>query len=472
VTEKLGINEPGGVRPMKACWVVTVELVLESAVHFGGRGDDLADMMLLLDPRESCPLLPGSSLAGALRSHLADVLGGYYSAEDGRVATLFGAVRTDDKGSQSPLIVFDSLGILPAEHHVEIRDGVQIDPGSGVAEDHKKFDFEILPAGTRFSLRFDLVVSGSSTEGELISLLATSLSGLAPNEISLGARRSRGFGIVRAKGWRAFRFDLTSAQGWMQWLISDSANPMPSDVVSSVDLPSALRGARPGHELNGCEDKRRRTVIEAKLSLTGGMLIRSAPPGPNAPDAAHLKSAGRSILAGTSLAGVLRGRALRIAHVVRSSQGDAPQWVERLFGQKSLAASRLRVTESAIENGTRLRPSRIQIDRFTQGVLPGALFDEEPEYGGKLTVRFELRKPEPGEAGLLFLVLKDLLSGELPVGGTSSVGRGLLRGRARARLDDSTLLDLDVDQPADHDVELINRKIHEFATSPSPVEVA
>jgi len=34
------------------------------------------------------------------------------------------------------------------------------------------------------------------------------------------------------------------------------------------------------------------------------------------------------------------------------------------------------------------------------------------------------------------LLLKDLLSGEIPVGGAASVGRGVLKGAARLRLSD------------------------------------
>lgn len=78
-----------------------------------------------------------------------------------------------------------------------------------------------------------------------------------------------------------------------------------------------------------------------------------------------------------------------------------------------------------------MRPNRVRIDRLTQGVVPGALFDEEPWFDGKACVRIELRNPEKGETGLLLLLLKDLLSGDLSVGGTASIGRGLFDGRAR-----------------------------------------
>jgi hypothetical protein len=72
----------------------------------------------------------------------------------------------------------------------------------------------------------------------------------------------------------------------------------------------------------------------------------------------------------------------------------------------------------------------VRIDRLTQGVAKGALFDEEIDCGGRLEVRFELRRPEPGEVGLLVLLLKDLLSGDLAVGGTVSIGRGTMTGSA------------------------------------------
>ncbi len=62
--------------------------------------------------------------------------------------------------------------------------------------------------------------------------------------------------------------------------------------------------------------------------------------------------------------------------------------------------------------------------------MDAALFDEQTEAGGRATVRLELRNPHDGEIGLVLLVVKELLDGMLPVGGTSSVGRGVLRGTA------------------------------------------
>lgn len=476
-TGRLGISDPGGVRPVVARWVITADLVLESPAHLGGGTGDVADMVLLRDTRDGRPLLPGTSIAGALRSHLADVLGGYRSGEDKRVARLFGASRSDEVDEQSPVIIFDSLGVVPEDHAIEIRDGVQIEAASGTAEDRKKFDAEVLPAGTRFPLRFELIASDSGAEAELVNLLVTALSGLASGDVTLGARRSRGFGALRTESWRAVRHDLSSRHGWLGWLLSDGEVPIAQDIERANNARAACLRAWPGLHVVDYGDQRRRVVIDAELASRGGLLVRSAPTGPDAPDAAHLQSAGRSVLPGTSLAGVLRMQALRIARLARADAGDPDQWIDRLFGPRmegvtgmgsqALRASRLRVSESLVEQGTRMRPARVRIDRFTQGVVPGALFDEEPEHDARVRVRLELRDPQPGEKGLLFLLLKDLLDGDLSIGGTSAVGRGVFTGTARVCLEDGKSIRLDLTGLSDDEIAVIDREIHELWDSPA-----
>ncbi|HPP02894.1 MAG: hypothetical protein HPY51_13970 [Candidatus Omnitrophica bacterium] len=435
------------VRPMAARWIITGEILLETAAHFGGEGDGSVDMTILRDAKDGGPLLPGTSLAGALRSHLADVLGGYRSPEHRDVTVLFGVARGDDNGSQSPLIVFDSLGFLPGGLAVEIRDGVGIDPATGTAEVHKKFDFEVLPAGTCFPLRVELIVEDLKQEARLLGLLIAALDGLTEGAIALGMRRSRGLGALKTRNWKAIRHNLTNNQGWLGWLTCDHENPIPSEVSSYSSAAEAIRSAYTTLEIKLPVDHRHRLLVDLDLALAGDLLVRSPASDAGAPDVVHLHSAGKPVLPGTSLAGVMRAQALRIARLVRERHDDGELWVDRLFGprlekkkedsQKEQAeASRLRISESFIENGSARRQTRIAIDRFTGGVVQGALFDEEVQAGGRLHVRFELRKPEDSEIGLLLLLLKDLLSGNIPVGGASSVGRGFLEGTARIRLPD------------------------------------
>ena len=154
------------------------------------------------------------------------------------------------------------------------------------------------------------------------------------------------------------------------------------------------------------------------------------------PDVVHLKSHQpdspnpESVLSGTSLAGVLRHRSERIVNTL----GGSSTLVKELFGffeGKEAQSSRLVVREKVIKNATELVQTRIAIHRFTGGAYHGALFEEQPIFGGDktlVTVELELRKPEKYEIGLLLLLLKDLWTSDLPVGGESSIGRGRLKG--------------------------------------------
>jgi CRISPR/Cas system CSM-associated protein Csm3 (group 7 of RAMP superfamily) len=419
----------GGTRKITERWVVEGTLKLETAASFGGGAGDLTDLMILRD-HEGQPFIPGTSLAGALRSHLADLLGGYGSVEDGSVADLFGGAKQREHeaeaGFQSPLIVFDAR--IGAHVETEIRDGVKIDACTGVAEKSKKFDAELLPPGTAFNLRFDVVIEERNRDKNLVRLLAAALSGLTDSSISLGGRRSRGLGRVSAGPWRARRFDLTERKGWLRWLsttpderLEDDASDWPRDTTAP-------------------DDKRERFIADLRIRFDGALLIGAPNTSAAGPDVMHLRSRGQSILPGTSLAGVLRNRALRIARVVRNGKGDAERWVDRLFGPSfegtkrstvQAQASRLRVSENPITSERRLQTTRIAIDRFTQAPVDGALLEEEASYGGRVEkVRLEIRKPRQGEPGLLLLLLKDLLDRDLPVGGNSSVGRGVVEGTA------------------------------------------
>jgi CRISPR/Cas system CMR subunit Cmr4 (Cas7 group RAMP superfamily) len=435
----------GGVRTMVARWVLTGEVVLGTACHLGGESDGPTDMVLLRDARTGAPLLPGTSLAGALRSHLADVLGGYGSQEPAAIVALFGGAGGDDDGAQSPLVVFDSVGALPEGGAVEVRDGVAIDARTGTAEDRKKYDFEALPPGTVFPLRFELVVTDRKQEPERLSCLATALAGFeAAGGISLGARRSRGLGTVTARSWRAQRFDLTSAREWIEWLTSDPRAPIdraePSRSTAREAFVLALARSAPSVKLAVYPDARVRAVFRVALKVAGSLLVRSPARTADAPDVVHLSSGGRSVLPGTSSAGVLRAHAKRIARCVHEgwTDTDAEEKIATIFGPRLEGtrdpsfkpwASRLRVSEREV-TGKTVRVTRIRVDRFTQGVMDGALFDEEPAREGSLELFLELRDPRPAELGLLILVLKDLISGRLPVGGGGAVGRGVLKGRA------------------------------------------
>jgi CRISPR/Cas system CMR subunit Cmr4 (Cas7 group RAMP superfamily) len=425
-------------RKIRRRLVVEGELVFETPVHLGsGDSGDVVDLPVLRDALTGQPLLPGSALAGALRRSLQE-----RTADDRVVSALFGAA-TDVEGGQSRLIVEDALAIAPG---LEVRDGVRLDPKKRTAQDGGKFDLELWPAGTTFPLRCELLLDGASDDALLRAALATALGGLSDAERSIrfGVRKSRGFGQARVSRWRVSRYELQQAAGLLAWLAADEpalAERFPAETAEGEDV-ARLLGITP------FPDQRAFLTVEATFGLVGSLLIRGSTGTDDlGPDFVSLASrragAPEPILSGTSLAGALRARADRIARTLARRGPAAEELVTAIFGSPApgvagsrstqLHGSRLVVDEQVIFEGrTDLVQSRVAIDRFTGGAYPGALFSEQPVFARSatlVTMRLRLAQPQTHELGLLLLLLKDLWTGDLPLGGESAVGRGRLAGR-------------------------------------------
>ncbi len=463
--------------------VIRGTLILDTPTCLGsGDADGPTDMMLARDSISSHAILTGASIAGALRNYVHENEHGYGKNEqkngkeelnNSLSTSLFGGIAKDDDGDQSPLIINDSISSQVPK--IELRDGVKINSATGTAADTAKYDLELLQAGTEFPLSFELLIEREDIKITLIKVIATemqlvkasslptfclkwlayqykdqakllkslaiALQGLEPKkdsndsecendsksgEISLGMKKRRGFGRCHVKEWQVWKFNLEDTSDRTAWLLFDRecSNKLP---VITDKIADAL-----GMVLDEGEDQRDRFLIHAEFKLVGSLLIRSGQDSTGrAPDVVHLKSHRNNelkpVLSGTSLAGVLRHRAERIVKTL----GSCSPIVDKLFGfvvGKQSQASRLVVHEKVIENATELVQTRIAIDRFTGGAYHGALFDEQPIFGGSVCIELELRNPRNYEIGLLLLLLKDLWTSDLPVGGESSIGRGRLKG--------------------------------------------
>ncbi len=422
-------------------YVIRGTLILLTPARFGGRqSDQLTDMPLLIDPMTGKPLLTGASIAGAMRSYLRDWELGYETREpaDGssRAQLLFGDVLESlNESRESYLIVEDSVAETLQS---EFRPGVKIDPATHMAAVEESggqlFDMELLQAGTRFPLYLELALPDQvGLENRLLEGLAIALTGFERKEIGLGSRKRRGFGECEVIEWDVQSYDLKDPTWLVAWIERQPGKSQKGETIAS----------RLGIE-NLPPDQRRRFCLESVFRLRTSLLIRSGSGAADSPDMVHLKSwrDGEQvpILSGTSLAGALRGRALRIANTI--SPTDAGVLVENIFGPARIEqaekrrqgnkpfASRAVVHERQVIGEERVQ-SRIRIDRFTGGTYPGALFEQQIIQGGdksRVCVSIELRNPDKRHIGLLLHLLKDLWTGDLPLGGEASVGRGRLEG--------------------------------------------
>lgn len=429
-------------------------LTLMTPTHLGNgavRGDALVDMALLLDEADGTPFIPGTTIAGALRAYLRTRLGGHRATREAApVVTLFGPARCEDDPTleQSALIIDDATVALDAAGRprfaTTLRDGVRIDPTTNLAfiDDHgngAKYDMELLEAGTSFDLHLELLGTARHPAAEVLPYLVQALEGLETGEIRLGLRKRRGLGRVTVADWRMSRYRMNTPAELCAWLETPSWAHRNGTAVARVrDLVPAAAAVA---------DSRRTLRLAATFSLAeSSVLIRSGfgrlDGGPDV-EQLHVRQADGArmpVIPGTSWAGVLRHRATRIANTIAGANVDTTpaQLVDDLCGwtpeDNRLArgsASRLLVDDSPILDGQSLYQTRVRIDRFTGGALDAHLFDEAPVYGlpaTTVTLKLQVQDPTAADIGLLLLLLKDLWTQDLPVGGEAAVGRGRLTG--------------------------------------------
>lgn len=444
---------PREQRPIRRRLIIRGTLVLQTPTHFGnGDSEAPTDMALLRDSVSNAALLTGSSIAGALRSYLRARERGEFAEEPrtyrAYAETLFGGIKGEDEGSQSPLVVADALAERPL---VDLRDGVKLELATRTPDSGAKYDLELLAAGTGFGLEFALAIeqhTAPAEEQRLIQALLAALRALGAGEIGLGMKKRRGFGRCTVCDWQVWDFNLREPQQLHAWLafgrgFKNHPDPAPGTLDTLAATLSPGTAAVP--------DARRRARLTATFALCGPLLIRAGQDeATDGPDVRHLHARQpdgvvRPILSGTSLAGVIRHQAERIVNTLAPGAGE--ERINTLFGYTARGrgdpglASRVIVHEHVVQHVvSNLVQSRVSIDRFTGGAYAGALFSEQPAFPtaeSRATVEVELLAPADdaddqmfhAELGLLLLVLKDLWRGDLAVGGESGIGRGRLAGR-------------------------------------------
>ncbi len=475
--------------------IITGDLKTRTALHLGGGSATTKFDALLRRTAGGRIFIPGSALAGSLRAlatRLAPRLGSKVckaleaDPDPNNICgcltcRLFGelypqaADEESEGGRASRLWVSDAH--LKTGGDTWIRDGVGINRTTGAAAraGSVKFDLEVLPAGVVFGLR--LALEEASVEEE--RLLAAVLAEWRAGRGTVGGRVSRGLGalalVEESLTFEERRLDepevlmrflrgaeeagLTPAnEGQTGWLAARLAE---TQIEAAPDNPHVARG-----------------WVELVLTLraTGPLIVNDPTRAQLAGfDHAPLVEEGRPVLPGSSLKGVLRSQAEKIARTLATEDaangkdflrrcpacspvarprsdteetgtalplescdtllevpGDQPVTEDqlclacRLFGSPRLG-SRLIMEDAPLLEG-RDPDYKVQdflaIDRFTGGGREGAKFDAATLWQPAFTVRIRLENPCSWELGWLALVLRDLAEGWLTVGFGAAKGFG------------------------------------------------
>ncbi|HPD41053.1 MAG TPA: RAMP superfamily CRISPR-associated protein [Anaerolineae bacterium] len=481
--------------------IITGALKTRTALHLGA-GKDIAEFDALLRRTAAGDMfIPGSALAGALRAiatRLAPRIGSKVcQALEAKtfkepcgcmVCHLFGDVNPQEKdteaagGRASRLWVYDAA--LKSDTNTWIRDGVGIDRASGAAarQGAVKFDLEVLPAEAVFDLHLELEDADENDQRLLAAILAEWQAGRG----AVGGRVARGLGALALERLQVQAQNLDTAAALMGFLRGESgAGLQPARKEDQDWLTGWVQAARQELVPVKANPFVAHSWIEVELTLqaTGPLLVNDPTQAGRAGfDHAPLVE-GRPVLPGSSLRGVLRSHAERIARTLATEQAvhggeflatcpacspvarprgaedlpleccdallkrhespNADEKIRRdpdrevdaehelclacqLFGSPR-QGSRLIIEDAPLQVGTEpvyKVQDFLAIDRFTGGGRDGAKFDAAALWRPTFTVRLRLENPWDWEVGWLALTLRDLAEGWLTVGFGAAKGFG------------------------------------------------
>lgn len=394
--------------------VLKGRLVLASPLLIGAGANDNFTDLLVLKNKAGNPYIPGTSLAGVLRS-LAGACEKYFGALD----TMQSCITTADVELENSKLV--------------IRDSVAIDPVRGVGLDGSKFDYELVERGAEGD--FELVATIRQFQKDEFAVIRQFMETIGKQllqGIFIGAKTTNGFGKVKAKkdSVQLHTYDYSKYADVKAWLQQDSAANC--QVIKAETVAKA-------------ED----FVIEGSFALKSSLLVRSTDfedkdyeecSSGEKISAVQMRSRKDYVIPGATLKGVVRNQAY---HICQALGKPAEDLLQEIFGsandnggKKTGYKGRLIAEETYIKEKGDVHDhpqTRNKIDRFTGATVDSALFTNIPVWQNKadqpsVELRLVLKSYKPWEAGLLLFVLKDLWTGQVAIGGEKSIGRGTLSG--------------------------------------------
>ncbi|HHY79110.1 MAG TPA: hypothetical protein GX516_01880 [Thermoanaerobacter sp.] len=405
-------------------FLINGKLNLESPLLIGTGEKNYTDISVEKDDGGN-PYIPASSLRGVLRHYFFDNLA-LEGADKAQIEYFWGSDKSrDDQDTYQSAFILEDLYALN-KPSVVTRDGIKIDNKTGVAEDKKKFDYEVVEPGAQFGFNAEVVLRECFSEEIFLKIVSTLISALKNGQTFLGSMTTKGFGRCRLSEFKVYKYNFINGTNKTKDVISWLKGESREDQSITLDLNNIFL------------HKKSKFSLKATFTVSNSLIVRAYTGVPKEPDCIHMTSAGRDILPGTSLKGALRTRAVKIINTL-GGQGD--ELVKELFGWASdkpgeegkKIKSRLMVNEAYIQNSIKETQFRIKIDRFTGGVIKTALFDSTPVWSNKdnasITINIDINDCKNWEAGLLMLLLKDLWTGDLAVGGEKNIGRGTFKGQ-------------------------------------------
>ncbi|MDP5133912.1 MAG: RAMP superfamily CRISPR-associated protein [Paraglaciecola sp.] len=443
--------------------VVELEATTPHAIQ-SGRGDTTHDVLLMRD-HNGLPALPGTSIAGVLRNLYNELyqkeggkllsgneLFGYADSNGGRpswVQFAAGLIHNSKNEPQEGLkanLAQDPILVKLLDSKPLVRQRVRLNE-KGAAIDMGKFDNTLVPAGVRYSTLISYWSDGSAVCEQAFENI---LSLLNSPTFRLGHSTRSGSGGFKVNRVLTKRWDLKQpkeARDFQQYHRSRCNLSGLQQVIPTVQkyanwsTVELKLQAEAGWRIGGGEHSFSLPDVKGKVP---DLLPQSEYRIQWQNDKASLCKQ-QPVLPASAVKGAI---AHRFVFHYRRISGDFVQpkitsslqkasenlGVREVFGfttdgdNPSAHAGRLLINDIYIEDFLSARQMHNKIDRFTGGVVTGALFEEEVLWQTPLTLQISILKSQELSVlsrEALLATFRDLEEGLLPLGASGSRGQGI-----------------------------------------------
>lgn len=421
-----------------------IEAVTPLAIG-SGQSDIFSDALVARDVN-GLPYIPGSSLAGVVRSMCcseeADMIFGYHDKQGGEGSKI---IFSEAKILNSEGKVLDGLLDIENEddtivrmcRHLPIRQHVKIGV-NGTGEKAGKFNEEVVYKGMRFCFEIEYLSSDAqSLEFDRI------LSILQSQSLRIGGGTRSGFGDVKVVDLKTATLVLTNVEDLKLYLAKSS--DLNANWAGWKDASVNITKSGGWHEYklllkprdfflfaSGLGDSEaditpvKETVIKWEEGEVATVVDNMV------------------LIPATSIKGALSHRVayhwnkknLLFIGNPEVKTGEENEAVQALFGYQSqtdikrgnVLFSDMYLSDNFLEDKVQ---HHVKIDRFTGGAMSGALFQEKVVYGpdSSLNTTIYVSKNIADEYIDVFeSALRDVAMGLLPLGGTVNRGHGIFIG--------------------------------------------
>lgn len=431
----------------------------ETPLAIGSGEKDIKTDKLVVKDVNGMPYIPGSSLAGVLRHSIKDFnrpdsIFGFQKGDEGKGSRILftdGVMLGEDGIALDGLQQIPNTAFYERYSNLPIRQHVRMNE-SGTAEDKGKFDEQVVFKGTRFVFEMELVYTSleNAEEPEDEKTFNAILKNLCFKTLRFGSGTRNGFGKIKIVSIEKACLDLTKENDMEQYISKTSRLDQSWPAFKEIEAPKDADSEWTKYDINlrpkdfflfgagfGDDDADMIPVTESIVTWNNGK--------PSFVDDGM-------VIPGTSVKGALSHRATYYWHKKQGIFADKQETlinkvntIVNLFGKASddnatddddSTMGNVIIDDIIIDALPTRIINHVAIDRFTGGTINGALFQEKvadakigqvPQVSMTIYVRTSVLDDESIKYAWE-MTLKDLCSGNLPLGGGTNRGNGVFVG--------------------------------------------